>query len=212
MLNAPIRILIVDDHPMVRHGLITFLNAFDDFDLVGEAINGETALELCAKVLPDIILMDLVMPGMDGIAATQAVHEQFPRIKIIALTSFKDEGLIKKALQAGAISYLLKDMSADEIAQAIRTAHFGHATFSPDVADILIQSTIAQPPPGHNLTTQEWAVLALIVEGLNNRQIGERLIVGASTIKFHVSNILAKLGVTSRTEAAALAVRLHLIP
>ncbi len=203
----PIRVLLVDDHMMVRRGLATILQVFDDLELAGEAGSGAAAIQLCAQVLPDVVLMDLVMPGMDGATATRAIHQQFPRVQVIALTSFKEEGLVLKALQAGAISYLLKDVSADELAQAIRAAHVGRATFSPEAAQALVHAATQPPAPGHDLTPRERAVLALMVDGLNNTQIAERLMVSPSTIKSHVSSILAKLGVTSRTEAVALAVR-----
>ena len=209
--SQPIRVMLVDDHPMVRRGLATFLKVFDDFELAGEAADGEAAIQLCAQALPDVVLMDMVMPEMDGATATRAIRRQFPKVQVIALTSFKEEGLVEKALQAGAIGYLLKNVSADELAQAIRAAHAGRATLSPEAAQALVHAATQPPPPGHDLTERERAVLALTVEGLNNTQIAVKLGVSPSTIKSHVSNILSKLGVASRTEAVALAVRHHLI-
>ena len=209
--SQPIRVMLVDDHPMVRRGLATFLKVFDDFELAGEAADGEAAIQLCAQALPDVVLMDMVMPEMDGATATRAIRRQFPKVQVIALTSFKEEGLVEKALQAGAIGYLLKNVSADELAQAIRAAHAGRATLSPEAAQALVHAATQPPPPGHDLTERERAVLALMVEGLNNTQIAEKLVVSPSTIKSHVSNILSKLGVASRTEAVALAVRHRLI-
>ena len=209
--SAPIRVMLVDDHTMVRRGLATFLKVFDDLELVGEAANGEDAIQLCAQVLPDVVLMDMVMPDMDGVTATHAIRQQFPEVQVIALTSFKDKGLVQDALQAGAIGYLLKDVSADALAQAIRAAHAGRATLSSEAAQALVQAAAQPPTPGHDLTERERDVLALLVEGLNNRQIADRLVVSPSTIKSHVSHILAKLGVASRTEAAALAVRHRLV-
>ena len=206
-----IRVLIVDDHPMVRRGLATFLKVYEDFALVGEADDGMTALQLCGQMSPDVVLMDMVMPSMDGVTATRAIRQQFPAVQVIALTSFNDEALVAKALRAGAISYLLKDMSADEIAHAIRAAHSGRATLSPQVVQVLVEAATQQPAPGHDLTKREWVVLGLLVDGLNNTQIARRLVVSPATIKSHVSNILAKLGVASRTEAATLAVRRRLI-
>jgi NarL family two-component system response regulator LiaR len=203
--------MLVDDHTMVRRGLATFLKVFDDLELVGEAANGEDAIQLCAQVLPDVVLMDMVMPDMDGVTATHAIRQQFPAVQVIALTSFKDKGLVQDALQAGAIGYLLKDVSADALAQAIRAAHAGRATLSSEAAQALVQAAAQPPTPGHDLTERERDVLALLVEGLNNRQIADRLVVSPSTIKSHVSHILAKLGVASRTEAAALAVRHRLV-
>ena len=209
--SQPIRVMLVDDHPMVRRGLATFLKVFDDFELAGEAADGEAAIQLCAQALPDVVLMDMVMPEMDGATATRAIRRQFTKVQVIALTSFKEEGLVEKALQAGAIGYLLKNVSADELAQAIRAAHAGRATLSPEAAQALVHAATQPPAPGHDLTERERAVLALTVEGLNNTQIAVKLGVSPSTIKSHVSNILSKLGVASRTEAVALAVRHHLI-
>jgi NarL family two-component system response regulator LiaR len=204
--------MLVDDHAMVRRGLSTFLKVFDDLQLVGEAENGEAALRLCAEVLPDVILMDMVMPDMDGAAATHLIRQQFPQVQVLALTSFKEGDLVKNTLEAGAIGYLLKDVSADELAGAIRAAHAGRATLSPEAAQALVETANQLPMPGLDLTEREREVLALMVEGLNNTQIAGRLTVSPSTIKSHVSNILAKLGVSSRTEAVALALRNHLIP
>jgi NarL family two-component system response regulator LiaR len=209
--SLPIRVLLVDDHAMVRRGLATFLGVFDDLELAGEAANGEAAIQFCAQLAPDVVLMDIVMPEMDGVTATRVIRRQFPQIQVVALTSFKDKGLVQDALQAGAIGYLLKDVSADTLAEAIRAAHAGRATLSPAAALTLAQSA-AQPPPGHDLTERERDVLALLVQGLNNTQIADRLVVSPSTIKSHVSHILAKLGVASRTEAATLAVRHGLVP
>ena len=209
--SQPIRVMLVDDHTMVRRGLATFLKVFDDLELAGEAASGDAAIQLCARILPDVVLMDMLMPDMDGATATRVIRQQFPKVQVIALTSFKDEGLVQNALQAGAIGYLLKDVSADELAQAIRAAHAGRATLAPEAAQALVHAATQPPAPGHDLTERERAVLALMVEGLNNTEIAERLVVSPSTIKSHVSNILSKLGVTSRTEAVALAVRHRLI-
>jgi two-component system, NarL family, response regulator LiaR len=209
--SQPIRVMLVDDHAMVRRGLATFLTVFDDFKLVGEAENGRTAIQLCAEVLPDVVLMDMVMPDMNGVTATRLIHQQFPQIRVIALTSFKEGRLIKEALEAGAIGYLLKDVSAEEIARAIRAAHFGRATLSPEVEQVLVQTANQPPAAGLDLTGRERVVLALMVEGLNNTQIAGRLTVSPSTVKSHVSNILSKLGVASRTEAVTLALRNRLV-
>jgi NarL family two-component system response regulator LiaR len=202
-----IRVVIVDDHLMVRRGLATFLKVSENLELVGEADSGESAIQLCAKLQPDVVLMDMVMQGMDGAAATRLIRKQCPSAQIIALTSFKDEILVKSALQAGAISYLLKGVSASELTQAIRGAHAGRPTISPEVTQALIHAASQDVVPGHDLTNREREVLLLMVEGLNNTQIAGRLTVSPSTIKSHVSRVLAKLGVTSRTEAVALAVR-----
>ena len=205
--SDPIRVMIVDDHLMVRRGLATFLKVFKDFKLVGEADSGESAVQLCVKLQPDVVLMDMVMQSMDGAAATRLIRKQCPSAQVIALTSFKDEILIKSALQAGAISYLLKGVSASELAQAIRAAHAGRPTISAEATEALIQAASQDVVLGPDLTEREHEVLLLMVEGLNNTQIANRLTVSPSTIKSHVSSILAKLGVTSRTEAVALALR-----
>jgi NarL family two-component system response regulator LiaR len=209
--SKPIRVMLVDDHMMVRRGLATILKVFDDLQLVGEADSGESAVQLCADVLPDVILMDMVLPVMDGAAATRAIRRKLPEVQVIALTSFKEGQLVKEALEAGAIGYLLKDVSADELARAIRAAHSGRATLSPEAAQALVQASNQPPAPGGDLTEREREVLSLMIEGLNNTQIAGRLTVSPSTIKSHVSNVLSKLGVASRTEAVTLALRNHIV-
>ena len=207
----PIRVMLVDDHAVVRSGLGAFLLAFDDLELVGEAGGGEEALRLCERFQPNVVLMDLVMPGMDGAAATRAIRERCPQIQVIALTSFKEKELVQGALEAGAIGYLLKNVTADELANAIRAAHDGKPTLAPEAAQVLIQATREPPAPGFDLTGREREVLALMVKGLSNPEIADWLIVSPSTVKFHVSNILSKLGVAGRTEAVALAVQSGLV-
>jgi NarL family two-component system response regulator LiaR len=211
-LSRPIRVLLVDDHAMVRRGLATFLKVYDDLQLAGEVENGLDAIQQCAEFKPDVVLMDMVMPGMDGASATRAIRQQFPNVRVIALTSFKERDLIKNALEAGAIGYLLKDVSADELAQAIRAAYSGRATLAPDAAQVLVQMVNQPPGPGLDLTEREREVLTLMIEGLSNAQIAAKLGVGSSTIKSHVSNILSKLGAESRTEAVTLALRNHILP
>jgi two-component system, NarL family, response regulator LiaR len=209
--SRPIRVMLVDDHTMVRRGLATFLKVYDDLELVGDADNGLAAIGLCGNTLPDVILMDLMMPDMDGATATRLIRQKYPKIQVIALTSFKDQEMVQNALQAGAIGYLLKDVSANELARAIRAAHAGHATLAPEATQALVQAANQPPTPGHDLTERERVVLALMVEGLNNTQIAARLVVSPSTIKTHVSHILSKLGVASRSEAVALALRSGLV-
>jgi NarL family two-component system response regulator LiaR len=209
--SSPIRVMLVDDHTMVRRGLATFLKVFDDLELIGEAADGEAAIQLCSRILPDVILMDMAMPGMDGVTATRIIRQRFPMVQVIALTSFKEAELVQSVLQAGAIGYLLKDVSADKLAQAIRAAHAGRGTLAPEAAQALVHAATQPPPPGHDLTNRERTVLALMIEGLNNTEIAEKLVVSPSTIKSHVSNILAKLGVAGRTEAVALAVRYRFV-
>ena len=209
--STGIRVLVVDDHTMVRRGLATFLKVFDDLVMVGEAASGQEAIQLCDKLQPDVVLMDMVMPDMDGATATRLIRKQSSQVQVLALTSFKEEILVQNALQAGAIGYLLKDVSADELAQAIRAAHAGRSTLSPEAAQALVHATSQPPAPGIDLTERELEVLALMVEGLNNTQVAARLTISPSTVKSHVSSILAKLGVASRTEAVSLALRNRLV-
>jgi NarL family two-component system response regulator LiaR len=209
--SQPIRVMLVDDHTMVRQGLTTFLKVYDDLELAGEASSGEAAIRLCPEVLPDVILMDLMLPDMDGATATRAIRQQSPQVEVIALTSYKEPELIKGALEAGAIGYLLKDVSADELAHAIRAAHAGRATLSAEATQVIVRGTGQPPEPGFDLTVREREVLVLLVEGLTNDQIAARLTVSPSTIKSHVSNVLTKLGVASRTEAVTLALRQGLV-
>jgi two-component system, NarL family, response regulator LiaR len=207
-----IRVMVVDDHDVVREGLAGFLNAFDDLELVGEARDGKAALTLCGQVQPDVILMDIVMPVLDGIEATRQILARYPQAKIVILTSFSDEANVLPALQAGALSYLLKNASIHEVARVIRAAYAGESTLAPDVAQTLIQSKVRPPAPTYNLTERELVVLALMIEGQNNPQIAAQLYLSRSTVKFHVSAILAKLSVSSRTEAVGLAVEQGLVP
>lgn len=211
--NNKIRVMLVDDHAVVRSGLSAFLIAYDDLELVGEAADGQEAISLCHRIQPDVILMDLVMPRMDGATAIKAIREQYPAIQIIALTSFKEDDLVQSALKAGAIGYLLKNVSSDELARAIRAAAKGRPTLAPEAAEALIHTarSAGAPAPGHDLTDREREVLALMVEGLNNTEISDKLIVSKSTVKFHVSNILSKLHVSSRTEAVAMALQKNLV-
>ena len=218
-MTDPIRVMVVDDHTMVRKGLATFLKVFEDasddsrpvLELVGEAATGSAAITLCAEIQPDVILMDMVMPDMDGVAATRAIRQKFPEVQIIALTSFKEGEMIKDALEAGAIGYLLKDVSADELAEAIRAAYSGRATLSPEVAQSLVETANRPRAPGQDLTKREREVLGLMIEGFGNKQIAGKLSVSPSTVKSHVSNILSKLGAASRTEAVTLALRNRII-
>jgi len=207
----PIRLLIVDDHAVMRTGLKLFLMAFDDLDLVGEAAGGEEAVQLCGRVHPDVVLMDLAMPGMDGATATQAIRRQYPGSQVIVLTNFQDVELVQQALQAGAIGYLLKNVSADDLAAAIRAAHAGRSTLAPEATQALVQATMQGQALEHDLTPREQEVLTWMAKGLSNPEIAEQLTVSAATVKFHVSNILSKLGATSRTEAVAVAMQRNLI-
>lgn len=210
--TKPIRVMLVDDHTVVRSGLSTFLRAYDDLELVGEASSGERAVQLCQQVQPDVVLMDLIMPGMDGATATGLIRQKCPQTQVLALTSFKEKELVEGALKAGAIGYLLKDVSADELANAIRSAAAGKPTLAPEAAQVLIQATRTPAAKlDYALTDREHEVLALLVKGLNNNQIAERLVISVSTAKFHVSSILSKLQVASRTEAVAVALQNDLV-
>jgi NarL family two-component system response regulator LiaR len=209
----PIRVLIVDDHSMVRRGLAAILKIKPDLQLAGEASNGREAVEVCGRVQPDVVLMDLMMPEMSGAVATDAICKQWPQVKVIALTSFQEKEMVREALQAGAIGYLLKNVSADDLAAAIREAYAGRSTLAPEAIQALIQVEPAPRIPekglaaAFDLTPREQEVLALMVEGLSNPDIAERLVVSRSTAKAHVSNILSKMGVSNRAEAIALALQ-----
>jgi two-component system, NarL family, response regulator LiaR len=206
-----IRILLADDHTVVRSGLSAVLAMQDDFKIVGEAGDGEEALRLCESLKPDVVLMDLLMPKVDGVAATKAIKERWPQVQVIALTSFKEKEYVESALKAGANGYLLKNVSADELVNAVRRAVAGQPSLSPEAAQVLIQKVNEPAQPGLDMTVREKEILALMIEGLSNGKIAERLTINQSTVKFHVSNILGKLGVTSRTEAVAQAVKRRLI-
>ncbi len=202
-----IQVMLVDDHNVVRSGLATFLRAYDDLELVGEAKNGLEAVALCHKKKPDVILMDLMMPEMDGIAATRTILADYPDIKIIAMTSFEEEKLVQGVLAAGAISYLLKNVTSDELANAIRAAASGKSTLSPEAARALIQATRPPKQPLVDLTEREREVLNLVVQGQSNQQIADGMVISLATVKAHISNILSKLGVSSRAEAIAYAIK-----
>ena len=213
MSNAKnIEVIIVDDHPMVRHGIKTMLLTFDDISVIGEAGNGLETLALCKETLPDVILMDIVMPGMNGVETTRAVLERYPQVKIIVLTSFPNQDLVQETLEAGAISYLLKDAPIDVLGDAIRSAYAGHTTLAPEATQALIKNKTRPPKLGHDLSAREREVLALVVEGLSNDQIADRLVISTNTVRKHVSACLSKLGATNRAQVAALAVRHQIVP
>jgi NarL family two-component system response regulator LiaR len=203
--------MLVDDHNVVRSGLATFLRAYEDLELMGEAKNGLEALNLCRQSQPDVILMDLMMPEMDGIQATRAILAEYPEIKIVAMTSFEEEELVHGVLAAGAISYLLKNITSDELAKAIRDAVSGRSTLSPEAVRVLVQAT--RPAEQHwvDLTEREREVLNLVVQGQSNQQIADAMVISIATVKAHISNILSKLQVSSRAEAIAFAIKHKLV-
>jgi NarL family two-component system response regulator LiaR len=206
-----IRVMIADDHDMVRKGLATFLKVSPDLELVGEARDGQEALRRCEQLQPDVILMDLLMPEVDGTTATRLIRERWPHIQVIALTSFSEQKLVQDVLRAGAIGYLLKNVTVEELGEAIRAAHAGRSTLAAEAAQVLIESASQKPIPGQDLTTREREVLGLMVLGLTNPEIAERLSVSRSTARAHVSNILSKLGVSNRAEAIGVALRNRLV-
>lgn len=210
-----IRVMIVDDHAVVREGIRTYLELEDQFVLVGEASNGREAADKVGALRPDVVLMDLLMPVMDGIEATRAIKQRAPEVKIIVLTSFTDDEHIVPAIEAGATGYLLKDVSAEELVRAIQGAHQGQAQLHPEVARKLMER-VRQPrkreQPGEELTPREMEVLRLIASGMSNKEIARELVMTERTVKGHVSNILGKLGLQDRTQAALYAVRHGLAP
>jgi NarL family two-component system response regulator LiaR len=207
-----IRVLIVDDHLVVRQGFSMFLQASDGIQKVGEAANGQEAVQQCEELQPEVVLMDMVMPVMDGIEATRIIRSRNPHIQVIALTSFGDDKqLVQNALSAGALSFLFKDISVEELASAIRLAKNGVPVLSPEATRILIQSKTQRNEASFNLSPRELEVLKLLVQGLSNQQIAEQLALSRSTIKFHVSSILGKLGASTRTEAVSIALQKKLI-
>jgi NarL family two-component system response regulator LiaR len=206
-----IRILLADDHSMVRQGLRLFLGLDPELEVVGEASNGEEAVRMARHLRPDVVVMDLVMPGMDGVAATRVIRDDLPETEVLALTSVLEDALVVGAVRAGAIGYLLKDLQGDELCRAIKAAAAGQVQLAPQAAARLMQE-ISSPERPEALTERENEVLRLLSQGLSNKEIAQHLALGEKTIKTHVSHILAKLGVQSRTQAALVAVRLGLAP
>ena len=207
----PVRVMIVDDHLLVRDGLELLVSTFDDLEVVAVAEDGEEAVRLCRQAQPDVVLMDVVMPNMDGPTATAHIREAWPHIQVLALTSFVEEDLVQRAIGAGAIGYLLKKVSPDELAEAIRAAHLGRSTLDSDAMQLLVKSVHRPPPPGHDLTKREREVLSLLAVGLTNKEIAEELTLGPATVRVYVSHILSKLGASNRTEAARLGLEHKLV-
>ena len=204
--TQPIRVLIVDDHAMVRSGLKNFILGYDWMELAGEAGNGAAAVEFCATHDVDVVLMDMIMPEMDGSEATRRIIATRKPIRIVILTSFHEQDLVEQALRAGATSYLLKNVSAEELAVAIRNAHAGQATLAPEATEALIQATRRKPGVGDDLTERELDVLALLVNGNSNSEISTQLSISVATVKFHLANIYSKLGVSNRVEAVTVSI------
>jgi len=206
-----IKVMIVDDHPVVRDGLKNMLLAFDDLELSGEAENGRVALAYCHQNIPDVILMDILMPDVDGIHATRAILDQYPQVKILILTSYPKDDLVQEALEAGAIGYLLKNASIDNLANAIRLAYSGEPTLAPEATKALMRIKTGPLKLGNDLSKRELEVLTLIVEGLSNEEIAGRLVISPATARHHVSACIDKLNAANRAQAAALAVKLGLV-
>ena len=209
--QKPIQVMIVDDHPMVRDGLKVFLSVSPGMECSGEASSGEEALELCRAVKPDVVLMDLLMPGMGGVAAIQAIRQRLPQVRIIALTSFAEPDLVQQAIRAGAVGYLLKNMTMGDLAEAIRAAYAGRSVMAPEATAAMMQAL--SQPAGEiiDLTERERQILSLMVDGLSNQEIAYRLVISESTARFHVSNVLMKLGVNNRTAAVRTAIQRKLL-
>jgi len=206
-----IKVLIVDDHPLIRKGINTLLGIYDDIEVVGEAENGREALVMCEKCKPDIVLMDLIMPEVNGIEATREILKNWAYIKVVTLTSFLDKKLIEDSLKAGAIGYVLKNISGDNLVATIRDADKGKSTLSSEASDFLISNLKNPKVADYQLTGQEKNILACLVEGLSNKKIAQKLVLSLSTVKFHVSNILNKLGASSRAEAVSIAMKNKLV-
>lgn len=206
-----IRVLIVDDHAMVRSGIKNFIYGFDWMEPVGEVGSGVEAVEFCATHEVDVVLMDMIMPMMDGSEATRRIMALGKPVKVIVLTSFHEQDLVEQALQAGATSYLLKNVTAEELAAAIRAAYSGHSTLAPEATEALINATRQKPGVGFDLTDREQEILALLARGLTNLEISNQLSISMATVKYHLTNIFTKLGAKNRVEAATIALENDLV-
>jgi len=202
-----IRILIIDDHDMVRKALTILLESFDDMEVVADTDSGQMGVTLCRNYQPDVVLMDIMMPGLDGIATTRLIHSNWPNIQIVALTSTAEEATVHDILEAGAMSYILKNGSIEEVAEAVRSAYRHQPTLAAQAVQTLISATRHSYNSGEVLTRRQQDVLALMIDGLNNRQIAHSLFISTSTVKNHICSIYAKLNTTNRTQTVALAVK-----
>ena len=210
-IEKPIRVMLADDHEMVRFGLASCIRMATDMELVGEAANGEETVELCAELQPDVILMDMMMPRMNGAEAMKIIHQEYPQIRIIAITSFEDDQMVLDALHAGATSYLHKNIAMSELQDIIRKSYAGAQVLSPEAVHALIALT-GPKAIEIDLTGREKEVLFFMSKGLSNPEIADRLVISRNTVATHVSSILNKLGVKSRTEAVTLAFKNRLVP
>jgi DNA-binding NarL/FixJ family response regulator len=208
----PIRIVIVDDHPIVRQGLRAVIRTLPEMEVVGEARDGKEALAVVEAARPHLVLMDLVMPGMDGVEGIAAIKQRWPAVRVIALTTFAEAELVLGAVQAGADGYLLKDVDVQELARALRTVHAGQPYLHPEATRHLLRATTRPGPAPERLTRREQEVLVLVARGLTNRAIAQALGIAEKTASVHVSNVLAKLSLASRTQAALYAAHVGLVP
>ncbi len=206
----PIRVFVVDDHPMIRHGLSAMLKAESGFVWLGDATDGTDAVRTIPPLAPDVVLMDLVMPRMDGVDCILALKPLLPRTKFVILTSLLDPAEVRRAMDAGACGYLLKNASSQELVTVLQMAHKGHRVLAPEVTDALVQNQ-KTPPPGGDLTQRERELLALMARGHSNQEISTHLAIAMPTVKFHVTNILAKLHADNRTEAVLVALKHKLV-
>jgi NarL family two-component system response regulator LiaR len=209
--DSTIRVITVDDHEILRSGIAFSLQAHKDLELVGQAESGEQALKLIQKTKPDVALMDMQMSGMDGVETTQAIRAKYPQVKVLALTSFYDKDLVQRALQAGAVGYLIKGISAKELADTIRSAYGGKTILSHEASQVLIQPNEQPANAGFDLTDRELEVLPLLANGMSNAEIAQQLTISPSTAKHHVRSILSKLGAANRAEAVSIALQNDLI-
>lgn len=209
--STPIRVVIVDDHSVVRRGLRAYLRTVTDVEVVGEAVNGQAAVDLCEEIQPDVVLMDLVMPELGGAAATRIIRNRWSQVQVIALTSFQEQELVQDAVRAGAISYLLKGVSGEDLAEAIRAAHSGRSILAPEIIEALGEAEVPETASAYDLTARELEILALLVRGLSKTEIGVELGISPATTEAHVGTILSKLQVSSRAEAISVAMEQGLV-